>query len=423
MPTITDLPCEVVASILRNLDSLQSLLRSLLVCRHFYSSMKESSGVEATIVQQQITPALLPYSVAVMEASRLPYPRIEDSVRNLLDTLFHEPAQLTSRVRTMPRRLIGIMARTHDVVHRLATDFATDSWARLSQADASSASKSLSLSPAEYFRFCRALYQVELFYSLFRGEPGDSTGTFEESMNPWFFSRQPPWENEQLGCVQEFLEAKLAEASLDVVAHEVEFGEFSIDYLTVGGDNHWRQLWLAQGIGFTYQLMNASSYDVKQALLTSGSDGGRANLPEALAGVFEADPEDVILEDYSEEEIQSLVLLGDDTDTDMGPYESWRAAHYDLPRADWLMLSDDAWLRERAYVLWDLERIQTHHLLELFGGSPQSPGPVYHDEDLEEMQESFDERSNIWQRGGSGYWSKGDYSMIVWPSQSEEKSA
>jgi hypothetical protein len=29
-------------------------------------------------------------------------------------------------------------------------------------------------------------------------------------------------------------------ASLDVVAHDVEFGELSIDYLTVGEDNQWR---------------------------------------------------------------------------------------------------------------------------------------------------------------------------------------
>lgn len=44
-----------------------------------------------------------------------------------------------------------------------------------------------------------------LFYTLFR------EGAIEKEMNPWFLSRHAPWENEQLGSVYEYLDAKFAE--------------------------------------------------------------------------------------------------------------------------------------------------------------------------------------------------------------------
>lgn len=72
MPSVTELPCEIVATILRNLDHLRFLAPALLTCRHFYASFKESHGVETSILRHQTTPALLPYSVALLEASCLP---------------------------------------------------------------------------------------------------------------------------------------------------------------------------------------------------------------------------------------------------------------------------------------------------------------------------------------------------------------
>jgi hypothetical protein len=64
----------MVAAILGSLDHLWFLPPALLVCRHFYTSFKESHDVEASILRHQITPALLPYAVAAMEAWRLPRP-------------------------------------------------------------------------------------------------------------------------------------------------------------------------------------------------------------------------------------------------------------------------------------------------------------------------------------------------------------
>lgn len=60
------MPCELVASILGSLDDFQSLTAALLTCRHIYNSFNQIHGIDIAILRQQITPALLPYAVAVI---------------------------------------------------------------------------------------------------------------------------------------------------------------------------------------------------------------------------------------------------------------------------------------------------------------------------------------------------------------------
>ena len=199
MVSITELPCEIVAMVLGNLDHLRYLSPALLACRHFYTSFKESHGVEASILCRQITPALLPHAVAVMEASRLPRPLVDSSALGLLDELYRSPPRLAARMHALPPPVLRIMSCTHDAIHALATGFAT----RAQELIPSGTSGTV-LSPTENFRFCRAFYRVELFYSVFRD------GGFDDKMQPWFFSRHPPWENEQLASVYEYLEERFA---------------------------------------------------------------------------------------------------------------------------------------------------------------------------------------------------------------------
>lgn len=208
MSAITELPCEVIAAILRNLDNVQSLGPALLACRHFYASFKQYHGIEAAILRRQVTPALLPYSVALLEASPSSWPHSD-----LLDTLSNDPAQLSARVSSMPVSSLGIMARMHELIRSLATSFATEAWARLSSGNDGDGDGCGGLvpSPAEDFRFCRAFYRLELFYRLARGGGDQTGGNFAEDIDSWFFSRQPLWENEQIGCAHEFLEAKFCQ--------------------------------------------------------------------------------------------------------------------------------------------------------------------------------------------------------------------
>ncbi len=193
--------------IFKNLDHIRFLLPTLLACRYFYTSFKESHGVEASILRRQITPALLPHAVTLMEASRLPRPLAASSVRGLLGELYGSPGSLAARVSALPLPVLRSMARTHDLIHALVTDFATSAW----QGVVASTIASVILSPGEYFRIHRAFYRVELFYTLF------GNGVCKDGLMPWFLRRHHPWENEQLGAVYEYLEERFARGEWQTV--------------------------------------------------------------------------------------------------------------------------------------------------------------------------------------------------------------
>ena len=106
------------------------------------------------------------------------------------------------------------------------------------------------------------------------------------------------------------------------------------------------------------------------------------------------------------------MLNVNDNELNEGPYMAWKAAHRKEPHPAWVMLDDKAGLRERAYVLWHRKRIIDHNLLPVFQTKPKRSIGDYGDEEYEEMCQSWAERSRIWQKGGIGYWSKGDESRI-----------
>ena len=119
---------------------------------------------------------------------------------------------------------------------------------------------------------------------------------------------------------------------------------------------------------------------------------------------------------FCEEELHSIAPHRNDRPDDIsdrGPYEAWRSVQAYAWRSESVMAPDTVWLRERAYVLWDGERVQKQ--TGGFGQNPNYETPygytVHHYED---MYESFRERSKIWRKGGRGYWSKSDTSRIVW---------
>ncbi|KAI1658971.1 hypothetical protein F4813DRAFT_355275 [Daldinia decipiens] len=289
-------------------------------------------------------------------------------------------------------------------------------WTLLSKDQGSEVAGSFVLSSSEYLRFCRAFYRVELYFCLFRCRNSLGSVPFHEHR---FFSNLPPWEKEQLASVQDFLELKLSQSSHDVLAHDVEFGELEIDYITTGDNNHFRQLWLSQGVDFIHRLMSESSYNSKKALLKSAFVAGKVDLYEALISPPETDlNDDVPLSDYADEDLAALFppTESQDKDSDKGPFEAWRVAFNPLPRSAWVMLTNNYGLRERAYVFWDLDRIETYDMMKLFENTPEDSELQRAYDDMDEMRESFEERSKIWQKGGSGYWSKNDASRIVWPT-------
>jgi hypothetical protein len=165
--------------------------------------------------------------------------------------------------------------------------------------------------------------------------------------------------------------------------------------------------------------VNTTSWDEKRDLLhRTFLAGGDLYLHEFLTRAEnDWDPDDEDWEWYTEDEVESRLPPPDAQDGDQGPRAVW-AATIDRSINAAMAIGCEG-LRERAYVLWDMERIQRHDMLRAFR---HSPGHASHyrstrAEDYAEMQESFDARSQVWLAGGSGYWSKGDESRIGWSRQ------
>ncbi|KIH94843.1 hypothetical protein SPBR_03867 [Sporothrix brasiliensis 5110] len=148
---------------------------------------------------------------------------------------------------------------------------------------------------------------------------------------------------------------------------------------------------------------------------SNGSD-----LHETLIELYAEDRRvnDTPLQGYSKEKREALFQPSEPRhDADRGPFEAWWAANKELPLHSSLMMYHNAGFRERAYVLWDEDRLKRYSLLGLFtGNAPESELEL--EDTIEEhdvMEASFDARSEIYQKGGQGYWSKDDENRIVWP--------
>lgn len=144
-----------------------------------------------------------------------------------------------------------------------------------------------------------------------------------------------------------------------------------------------------------------SSYDVRREMLVDSSAGG-----------FWAEfwgPIPWYRDDPSIDTIDHTALLPDCEASDRGPYAAWCTVN---PVGGVGNHRKDAWHRTRAYVLWDWGRIQEHGLLETFHAVQDGRRPEITDAEAEEWRESWNERYEIEDEGGSGYWVKGDLSRV-----------
>ena len=173
---------------------------------------------------------------------------------------------------------------------------------------------------------------------------------------------------------------------------------------------------LARGIEYIYSLTNETCYETKLALSKSQLGVDSTQLFDKLSTEEDADVDDYDgdLRDYSPEQIAALAPCQDPQDTDSGPYDAWRVTHLQVNRFAFVMFGNSQTCREHAYVFWDSARQQEHELLTLFDNLPQGERHEYTNEEHEAMRRSWDERSEVYQKGGRGYWSEGDLSHVVW---------
>ncbi|KAK2729650.1 major facilitator superfamily transporter multidrug resistance [Colletotrichum kahawae] len=353
------------------------------------------------------------------------------ATRKLLEMLYDRPSVLADHVLSSVTVFdLHVMERRYDKFNLIATEFAEYAWSHLREND-NSLPREITLSSAERDRFLRAIYRLEIFYIIFGVRQ-----TRWLSVNHEFFLRHSPWENEQMCCIYDLLEMKFASAANDVFAHDVAFGKSKVDYLTFGAKNHSRQPWLSQGIEYICDVMTQDNYESRKRVLETTYGIHGANFNEVLVGLeeqmFSVDiwqgmvrlnlPDgDTFIS--TKEGVLSRVLCEEEKDYDLGPSESWIAANLgtskSCPNFVSLLWDGNDWLRGRAYLFWDWDRVQRHQFLDLWQNAPVMIQDTSCPESIKEMEESFAVRSKIWHKGGRGYWSRGDTSRIVWPERDE----
>ncbi|OIW26643.1 hypothetical protein CONLIGDRAFT_707031 [Coniochaeta ligniaria NRRL 30616] len=439
MAVFTDLPLEVVAEVLKNLDSLESLSQIVLTCRHIYSAVKEIPAVVAATIRNEIPHALLPYAVAVQQAQDLVIPR-----EYILHNLYERPAFLAAHLTRQPMSKVRMLLQTYKIIQKRATELATISWARVSRF-LPPHPPALFLSPTENVRFCRAFYRVELWHAVFDYDPQAANYWAED--NEWYFSRFRPWELEQFRIVYRFLGQRLTEgwnrrtykactpvnlltsiASCEVLTHDVECGYkgISCDDGDLLEKYQWKHQYLSKGIMFHDRMMKAISYDARRDLISSTwRDGSCVSLAQAAHWAAYNFPQRHLIHSMSEEELLSLLPRSLDDDTDGGSKLAWRLAMRYFSFGSQSRLGLFEWLWMVAYVFWDRDRVERHDYSAVFGliserGLERETDIGHWSTDIghwstwREVQESMRERREIWEEGGSGYWSKGDLSRIDW---------
>ncbi|KAJ0289842.1 hypothetical protein CBS470a_004190 [Colletotrichum nupharicola] len=195
--------------------------------------------------------------------------------------------------------------------------------------------------------------------------------------------------------------------------------------------------WLAQGLRFLVKITSDLSYDEKKNLLYSKyGPGDLIHLWKSLDMSrtwldTDRQPAD---DPWVHNEDGSLVHLDKDAvdamDLDLGPREAFaRSIAGPTPIEDLGYYGS----RDRAYVLWDMDR-----LLQLEAGWAwtvptrssdrfyifvDEPKPIrvpakYQGVGAEKnLEKSIQARMEIWDKGGSGYWRADDLSKIMWAGE------
>ena len=273
--TLLSLPVEAVGNVLRRVDSIATLHTLVRSTKLFSTALQQNSHILENILISSIPQNLLPYAIAVQQASARGIAATDrpGQARALLDTLHNRPADLLRNLDNVQLAAGLEIERIHETSRRLAEEMVQKAVFVVESGPPPGSVKVIPpVSNSEMDRIIVALYRVELYFRLFRSADSyAAVAAAQEEQASSFFGRFSPWANEQLACVHDFLERKIMNcecprytilfssfprhasrlsgqvsltavwdplAMQDVAAHDVWLGEMDIDWLTTGSFNH-----------------------------------------------------------------------------------------------------------------------------------------------------------------------------------------
>ncbi|MCJ1434095.1 hypothetical protein MMC27_003461 [Xylographa pallens] len=416
---VKSFPVELTQLILCALPDAVTLRALILSHSSFYRAFVAGrSLITLQVLLNQIPPNLLPDAVAVLKSCRLK-PWSRELVQGFL-VYYHE-----GRFSTLPAWTISdaipVSALYDDIAFFMA-DFSTVALAAHPITGIPDVSP-LPLTSHEKSRISQAFYRFELYCNLFRERRWKDDRFRPEEQRDMFFDKYSPWENEQLACVHDYLYRRMVAVYNEFAAHDIEWGEESVTYGVDdwhAPENSWKQGILSLGLNYLRRLVTAETYEECYQLLAPNRHGDHYFLNEGLVASNRLDEGDVELCNYTSEDEQRWIHSPFLDDPDPGPAKAWRWAHEHLPLDCFVHLDDHRKLRERGYVMWDLERLEQWDLFrEPWERVPEAN--VDFVQEYEAMIRSFGERSKIWRRGGRGWWSEGDESKVVWRKKEPDR--
>ncbi len=431
---LTSLSPELKCAIFTNLLDVTSVRSLALISSSFYYTFLDAEHLILTqVLQNEISTDLLHGAFAAYQASKIPV-WTKPAVHEFLGEYFGKLVPHKAKKWSLSEALH--MSKLHRCVEFFAAKFASVALSKNPTTRDSNATPSCT----EMIRIKRILYRFELYCNLFRKPGFDRMVRGERNCliqpSPFrtqeqqdiFFDMFAPWENEQLGCIHDYLIEEITVPFNDVAEHDVDWAELTIPWVGMWGekDIFHKEGYLLKGLDFIFQLSTASTYDDRHSLLNSHGSKG-SFLYDALTPPRMLQRGGVPLEKYNDEEERNFVNPSFDDDDDSGPAEAWRWAHATSTKDRFYFLKEHGLLRQRGYVMWDLKRLlgwnlfalpaQALALQRLPSGLERLEEQAERERQYKMQKDSWAERERIWERGGRGWWAPGDESHIRWPKR------
>ncbi|KAI1178163.1 hypothetical protein F4777DRAFT_586814 [Nemania sp. FL0916] len=407
---IEALAVELIRMILSALPDVASLQAAVLSCPMFYNSfINAEKSITSSVLLNQVGATVLPEAITAFKSSQMRRPSTELwNPQPIADFFAQNPRQELALLKSWSLKDAVHVGRLHACVKELAQRFAS---ATLPESPAACFDPFLTYQ--EKCRIQQALYRFEVYCNLFRElckdhsrlytyhDPPDRTdgrenalyrslfGTYHQQ-SILFIDNYAPWENEQLGCIHDFLVRAISPAFNDIAEHDIEWGASGVEW------------------GKLYQIVKAETYDDRERALCSDYrpqptcyflHGG---LAEACYYRNDPPPGGLITVDELRAFKQPYFA-----DPDPGPADIWRWAHREARWQMYIQQHNRHSLRKWGYVMWDKSRLEAMGVflepwVNTFDRRNGFAGSL---EWLPHWKKSWAERKEIFERGETGWWS------------------
>ncbi|KAH9884417.1 hypothetical protein F4778DRAFT_762890 [Xylariomycetidae sp. FL2044] len=424
---IQTLPVELRILILSFISDMPSLANAALSCHAMYDVLTGKPDIIRSVLVNEVGLDVLPEAIQAHQCSP-PFKRIQPvdpnmdgSSKKYRDQTRQSWLYISEYIQKMQREPVDSVTWTMSQAFELR-NFHSDAVLKIVDHFIQACSESpyipgnkalFSKTPAsqtEKDRIARTLYRFEIYRRLF-GILNLHDSRERKRLSYLFLAKFAPWENAQLATIYDFMAREVVSKFDDFAAHDVIWGkERTILDLH---DKDWHiQYYLVLGLPRILKIATSKSFqDQEKAFRTKDMLVGH------WFGFLNDSLMDLALRDANDRPdlFEAAPFF---EEKDKGPQSIWRVSCFqsgweDQDHAQLAIYDDLHWgHRHWGYIMWDRQRLDDIGAFEV-------PWELQDDRTgaeptREEMQESWRARSEVYDRGGRGWWAPGDESRLEW---------